>query len=209
MELGIGWSPLIRSQEINTTSFLDYLVNYRQEIQQMATDRTHQEPNWEDLMELAQAGNQKAYHDLLSALYDRFQTYLEYRINDFDTMEDILMVAMEGIHQSRHTYKPGKPFLAWAYSILKYKLADHYRTQARQSEIFTIAKADLPVYDGKDVQLQIESLLNTLDDRDRQLISKVKLEGYSYREAGEQLDMSESNVKVTVHRIMNRLAGIA
>jgi len=51
-------------------------------------------------------------------------------------------------------------------------------------------------------------MLERLNDRQRDVVRAVSLEGYSAREAAQRLQMSEVAVRVTLHRSLKSLAAM-
>jgi RNA polymerase sigma-70 factor (ECF subfamily) len=165
-------------------------------------------------MQEAQAGAEAAYRSLLSELGDRLRAYFRRRLHRFpEEAEDLVQEVLLAIHNQRHTYDPDRPFTAWVYAIARYKLADHLRRTSRReavtlplddtTELFADAQADadMPARD-------LRQLLETLPDRHRLPIVHVKLEGRSVAETAHLTGMSESAVKVGVHRGLKALAAL-
>lgn len=61
------------------------------------------------------------------------------------------------------------------------------------------------IEDKWEVQQGLESWLNVLEPRQRRILTMAKLEGKSVREISETTGLSESNVKVIVHRSLEKL----
>ncbi|HET9664003.1 MAG TPA: sigma factor-like helix-turn-helix DNA-binding protein, partial [Burkholderiales bacterium] len=115
------------------------------------------------------------------------------------------------IHNQRHTYDAGQPVTAWMHAIAKYKLVDLLRRRGSREALTD------PLEDGNDLFSSVDSeaddarrdiakLLNLLPDRQRLPIVHVKLEGLSVAEAARLTGMSESAIKVGVHRGLRALA---
>ena len=117
------------------------------------------------------------------------------------------------VHTRRHTYDTGQPVTPWLYAIARYKLIDHLRrTQA--------SFADVPVEDAGELiaqddhgavesTLDVERLLARLPAKMRQAVRSMKIEGLSVTEAAARSGMSESAIKVSVHRGLKAMAVIA
>jgi RNA polymerase sigma-70 factor (ECF subfamily) len=115
------------------------------------------------------------------------------------------------VHNQRHTYDPAVPVTAWLHAIARYKLVDLLRRRARQdllhdplddqSELLVAGDTE-----ASDARRDVAKLLATLPDRQRLPIVHVKLEGLSVAEAARLTGMSESAIKVGVHRGMKALA---
>ena len=94
--------------------------------------------------------------------------------------------------------------------IAPYKFIDYLRRAQ-------VSRNDLPIEDTEEIasrddrgnvesSLDLERLMTGLAPRVRQAIQAVKLDGLSVSEAAAQCGMSESNVKVTVHRGLKAMA---
>jgi RNA polymerase sigma factor (sigma-70 family) len=125
--------------------------------------------------------------------------------------EDLVQETLMAVHTRRHTYDVAQPVTPWVYAIARYKLIDHLRrTRA--------GLADLPIEDASELgardehaatesTLDVERLLAHLPGKMRQAVRAMKLEGLSAAEAAERSGMSESAVKVSVHRGLKAMAG--
>jgi RNA polymerase sigma-70 factor (ECF subfamily) len=128
-----------------------------------------------------------------------------------DDVEDLVQESLLAIHNKRHTYDPGQPLGAWVHAIAKYKLVDFLRGRdIRESlnesledvgELFSNSNAE-----AADARRDIMKLLDQLPEKQRMPIVHTKLEGLSVEDAAEKTGMSESAIKVGVHRGMKKLA---
>jgi RNA polymerase sigma-70 factor (ECF subfamily) len=153
-------------------------------------------------------GDSAAHRALLTALSDRLRAYFRGKISrlgrSVTESEDLVQEALLAIHTRRHTYDPSQPLMPWVYAIARYKLIDHLR-QTRAS------LADVPI-DGADDVLahddhgdaesshDIHKLLDQLPQKMRRAIEAVKLDGLTVAETAKRYGLSESDVKVSVHR---------
>jgi RNA polymerase sigma-70 factor (ECF subfamily) len=166
------------------------------------------------LMLAGLAGDAAAHRRLLSLLSARLRAYYKGRLGRIGRSateaEDLVQEALIAIHTRRHTYDPGQPLLPWVHAIARYKLIDHLRATRAM-------RAHVPIEDAEELsaagdQVAAESaydlhrLLARLPDRMRRAIECVKLDGLSVSETARQCGISESAVKVNVHRGLRRLA---
>lgn len=159
------------------------------------------------------AGNAAQYRQFLEGLTGHMRAYLRRRLPKAqDDVEDILQETLLAVHNARHTYREGQPLTAWLHAIARYKLMDFFRAHARREalhdsfddeheRIFS-ASDDEPANAQRDIGV----LLETLPDRHRLPIVFVKLQGLSVAEASLACGMSESAIKVGVHRGLKALA---
>ncbi len=173
---------------------------------------TDDEARLRALLERALHGDEAAYREFLSALVLRLRAYLRRRLTRApDEVEDLLQEILLAVHNQRHTYDPTQPLGAWLYAIAKYKLIDCLRRRARREWLHAPLddeSALLATVDGEasEARRDLAQLLATLPPRHRLPIEYVKLRGLSVAEAARRLNMSESAVKVGVHRGLKALA---
>jgi RNA polymerase sigma-70 factor (ECF subfamily) len=166
------------------------------------------------LMVAGLAGDAAAHRSLLDRLSRRLRAYYKSRLarigRSATEAEDLVQEALLAIHTRRHTYDPAEPLTPWVHAIARYKLIDHLRATRA-------SRADLPIDDAGDLMAQddhvgaesaydLHRLLSRLPHKMRRAIQCVKLEGLSVAEAAGECHMSESAVKVNVHRGLRALA---
>ncbi len=157
------------------------------------------------------AGDNAAYQTFLRELSAHLRAFLRKRLARLpDDVEDLVQEALLAVHNNRHTYDRGQPLSAWVQAIARYKLADLLRRRAidRLSEpleeaddLFSSADAE-----AAEARRDLHKLLDELPDRQRLPIVHTKLEGLSVKESAEITGMSESAVKIGVHRGLKLLA---
>ena len=159
-----------------------------------------------------QAGNSAAYRTFLDELTRHLRGYLRKRIPHLrDDVEDLVQEILLAVHNARHTYRSDEPLTAWIYAIARYKLTDFFRGRERRElrqdslddhgDIFAA-----PDDDPAEARRDIGKLLEQLPAKQRLPILHVKLEGLSVAETAQLIGLSESAVKVGVHRGLKALA---
>jgi RNA polymerase sigma-70 factor (ECF subfamily) len=101
-----------------------------------------------------------------------------------------------------------RPFTAWVHAIARYKLIDHFRRTKRRAEdslddpgqLFAFSDAN-----AVEAQIDVDRLLQRLPEKTRRLVRDVKIHGLSTAEAAKRNEISESAVKVGVHRAIKSL----
>jgi len=159
-------------------------------------------------------GDAAAHRALLDKLSRRLRAFYKTRLERIGRgateAEDLVQEALLAIHIQRHTYDPTEPLTPWIYAIARYKLIDHLRTTSSQLTDAPIERAaELFAQDdhvGAESAYDLRRLLDQLPSKMRQAIQCVKIDGLSVTEAASQCGISESAVKVNVHRGLKRLA---
>ena len=160
------------------------------------------------------AGDAAAYHAFLKDLSKHLRAFFRKRLSGLpDEVEDLVQESLIAVHNQRHTYDAGQPLTAWVHAIAKYKLVDLMRQRAVRD-----LRND-PLDDGADflanndaeaaaANLDVAKLLQRLPERQRLPLVHMKLEGLSVVETARVTGMSESAVKVGVHRGLKALAAM-
>ncbi len=164
------------------------------------------------LLVRGQAGDEAAYLQFLRELSGFLRAFLRKRLFQLpDEVEDLVQETLIAVHNQRHTYDARQPLTAWVRAIARYKLVDLMRRRARQDVLNDPLDDSIDVLAGSDdaaaeARRDVGKLLATLPDRQRLPIVHVKLEGLSIAQAAQRTGMSESAVKVGIHRGMKALA---
>jgi RNA polymerase sigma-70 factor (ECF subfamily) len=167
-----------------------------------------QEAQYREWMLAAQAGDAGKYRMLLMALTGHLRSYFLRRLSDPGAAEDAVQETLIAIHTHRATYDPGLPFTAWAHGIARYKLIDEYRRAKRRATVPLDEACDLFSRDETEAaaaRRDVSKLLARLPRPQRRLVERIKLEGSSVAEVAAEHGMSESAVKVNVHRAIRAL----
>jgi RNA polymerase sigma-70 factor (ECF subfamily) len=167
-----------------------------------------------DLLVRGLAGDAAAYQAFLKDLSGYLRGFLRKRMVRLpEEVEDLVQESLLAVHNQRHTYDPGQPLTAWVHAIAKYKLVDLLRRRACREllndplddELAVLANSDT---DTTAARLDLAKLLERLPERQRLPIVCMKLKGLSVVETARLTGMSESAVKVGVHRGLKALAAM-
>lgn len=158
------------------------------------------------------AGDAVSYRSLLTELTKYLRRYFQRRLHPdlADQADDLVQETLLAIHKRRLTYDPSRPFTAWVYAIARYKLVDVLRRSHRERHVPIDDVADF-LSSGADsgepagVRADLDSMLNALPERTSGLIRRIKIEGQSVAEVAASTGMTESAVKVAVHRGLKAL----
>jgi RNA polymerase sigma-70 factor (ECF subfamily) len=159
-------------------------------------------------------GNELAYRAFLNELSTHLRGFLRGKLQrQPDEIEDLLQEVLLAVHNSRQTYRSDQPLTAWVFAIARYKLSDLFRSRSRH-EVFNDSLEDAeelfaaPHLEAAQANRDLQKLLNELPDRQRLPIQHVKLEGLSVIQTARMTGLSESAVKVGVHRGLKALAAL-
>jgi RNA polymerase sigma-70 factor (ECF subfamily) len=158
------------------------------------------------------SGEAAAYAAFLKDLSAFLRAFLRGRLARVpDEVEDLVQETLLAVHNQRHTYDAAQPLTAWVHAIARYKMIDFLRRRAGREAMNDPLEDDSDFLGASDEEAReakrdMATLLARLPDRHRLPIQLVKIEGLSVAEAAKRTGMSESAVKVGIHRGLKALA---
>lgn len=167
------------------------------------------------LMLASQDGDAAAHRMLLERLSRHLRAYYKGKFAKIGRgvaeAEDLVQEAVLAIHLQRHTYDPQELLTPWVHAIARYKLMDFFRARSRREALNDPLDETLDIFatsdeEPADAKRDIGKLLEQLPDRHRLPIVHVKLQGLSVTETATLTGMSESAIKVGIHRGLKALA---
>jgi len=168
---------------------------------------------WAQWMARAQDGDNRVYEQLLSELSGMLRDHVANRYPNIRDAEDAVQTILIALHKARHTYDPSRPFLPWLMAIARYRCLDIVRrdTRLREREVVDEELVSLqPAPDATDEateakQEQIQDLLSCLSEKERLVVTLLKLEEKNVKVVAERTGYSVSNVKVIASRAYKKI----
>ena len=169
------------------------------------------------LMRRAQTGDEDAYAELLGALVPLARRFVRSRVGAVPWIDDAVQTTLLSVDRARHTFDAERAFGPWFYAILRRRVIDLQRQEARvtRTELAMDAPPDVAATpsstdaDAVDVEL-VRQALALLPPRQRAIVEAIQLRDEPTRTLASRLDMSQSAVKVAAHRgyrALRRLLG--
>ena len=158
------------------------------------------------------AGDAAAYQACLQKLSLHLRAFLGKRLFGWpDDVEDLVQECLLAMHNQRHTYQSDQPLTAWVHAIARYKMIDLLRAKGSREVLHDAIDDETELFvestaEASDARRDIGKMLATLPDRQRLPIQHVKIDGLSVAETAQLTGMSESAIKVGVHRGLKALA---
>ena len=156
-------------------------------------------------------GDAAAYENPLGVV-PHLRAYFRRRLAQFpDEVEDLVQECLLAIHRSRHTFRPEQPLTAWLHTIARYKLVDLLRARSRREALNDPLDDELAIFaesdtDAADARRDLQAMLQSVPERQRRVLLMMKVDGASVAEIAAATGMSQSAVKVSVHRTLKALA---
>lgn len=167
----------------------------------------------EELMRLAQQGDNRAYATLFRAITPILKGFIVHRLGHVSDADDVVQDILMSIHRASHTYDTARPFRGWMFAIARHRLNDHFRRIYKKGDLPDISLEDLAfeisnpdVTEGEQKYEYVYELLESLPEKQRKIVTLMKLEGRTAEETAKTMKMSVSAVKVSAHRAYKALA---
>lgn len=153
-------------------------------------------------------GDAAAHEALLRALLPLLRAFYGRRLRGREAdIEDLVQETLIAVHQRRASYDRERPFTPWLYAVARHRLIDHMR---RRREVPVETLEQILVAEGFEeaaaARVDVERLLSSLPPKQARAIRDTHVHGLSVEEAAEGAGIGKSDVKISVHRGLKRLA---
>jgi RNA polymerase sigma-70 factor (ECF subfamily) len=181
-------------------------------------------PRWDDIDVLVGAavrGEPQAMDSLLRSINPLVVRYCRARLGPqertFASANDVAQeVCLAVLKALPHYRDQGRPFQAFVYGIAAHKVADAHRAAARDKADPVPYIPEEPVQAGGPEQLvlqaelagQMDRLLDTLPDKQREILVLRIVLGLSTEETAEAIESTPGVVRVAQHRALARLRSV-
>jgi RNA polymerase sigma-70 factor (ECF subfamily) len=179
----------------------------------------------QEIVLLARAGHESAYRELVRR-YERPIFSLLYRmVRDRELAEDLAQETFVKALNAIDSYRPEYKFSSWIFKIANNAAIDHLRrreldtlslegsphaetpeaVEATALQIGDRQENALDIVEAKELGGQIEVAIGRLRPEYRSCILLRHVEGHSYEEIAQMLDLPLGTVKTYIHRARNEL----
>jgi RNA polymerase sigma-70 factor (ECF subfamily) len=114
-----------------------------------------------------------------------------------DLCQEVLVKALQNISSLQTPEK----FIGWTYQISRNLFIDFKRSPENQHKLSEDHLHALGFDSKADLILGVQETLDQFSDEDRVLLLLIELEGYSYKETANVLQISEDAVRSKLHRL--------
>lgn len=172
----------------------------------------------DELVALAMAGDRRAVGTVLAIIRPLVVRYCRARLGRIDrssvSADDVAQEVCLAVLTALPGYRvQGRPFLAFVYGIASHKVIDAHRAASRnRSEPVADLPDSVEAADGPEQRaLRVEMsgemgrLLDTLPDKQREILVLRVLVGLSAEETAEAVGSTPGAVRVAQHRALARL----
>jgi len=120
----------------------------------------------------------------------RFARVIARNVHDAD---DLVQVAVEKALTRAAQWRPGSRLDSWMFSIMKNAWIDEVRARGRRERVHAPEEAGLGVGDAsaaaRDIALSVQAAMARLPEEQRMAVALVLVEGLSYKDAAEALEI--------------------
>jgi RNA polymerase sigma factor (sigma-70 family) len=139
---------------------------------------------------------EKEYNECVTLYADNVYRFILKNLRQEEDARDVVQSAYEKLWKNRSGVEAGKS-KSYLFTIAYHQMIDHLR-KIKRVEFREEAKiSDQPV---SQLKAALEVALARLNDTQRSLVLLKDYEGYSYAEIGQIMELTESQVKVYLHR---------
>lgn len=157
----------------------------------------------------------EAFRPIYQRYYERIFRYIYQRIDDkeeaYDCTQQVFVKAL--IHLPKYQFR-GIPFVSWLYRIAHNEVQQLLRNNKKISRTLNVetdglhellAESEAEETLAGKYEQSLSHCLSRLDETELQLVEMRYFESRPYKEIMDILSISESNAKVKVHRLLEKL----
>lgn len=142
----------------------------------------------------------KEYNQCVHHYADNVYRFILKNLRNEEDARDVVQSSFEKLwnHRASVEFEKAKSYL---FTIAHHQMIDHLRKVKKVQIQDEIPERSIPVSESmRDVRKILQKALDRLNETQRSLVMLKDYEGYSYAEIGEIMGLSESQVKVYLHR---------
>ena len=158
-----------------------------------------------------QVGETESFGVLYDRYLDKIFRFVYYKTFSHETAEDVTSTIFHKALEKINSYNEGKgSFSSWLYQIARNSVIDHYRTNKNNlslEDVFDIGVNERTpeTIDAISALKMVQTYLETLDVRQREIITLRIWEDKSYKEIAEIIGGSEASIKMAFSRGIREL----
>lgn len=153
------------------------------------------------------------YEQMYEAYYQSVYAFVRSHIHQVEAAQDLTADVFMAAYRNWEKFDPQVGSIAtWLYCITRNRLKNYYRSQRDLVSIEELQeRGELQLLDGNQVQRITElrdalaRILESLPDRNRQIVVLRYFGGKSNQEIAEIMEMSHENVRVTLTRTLKKM----
>jgi RNA polymerase sigma-70 factor (ECF subfamily) len=180
-----------------------------------AAERDARDLRWSGMMAAAQAGDARAYAELLRECLPLLRAICRARLRDITDAEDAVQDTLLTIHRARDSYNAARPFRPWLVAIAERRAIDRLRARGRRAgrEVPMDAAGEVAArepgaeaeFGARQAADTLRGAIQDLPAAQRTALGLTKIEDLSLAEASQRSGMTVGALKVATHRAIHAL----
>jgi RNA polymerase sigma factor (sigma-70 family) len=161
------------------------------------------------MMRAGLAGDAAAYRALLMAITPFVRAVVRRALpSGVADAEDVVQDVLLAVHLKRGTWDPALPLAPWLAAVTRHKAIDALRRAGSRTTVPLDDLADVLAEPAPPEHAQGDAarMLAALPERARRIVTAMTLEERTAAEVGRELQMTETAVRVALHRALKGLA---
>jgi RNA polymerase sigma factor (sigma-70 family) len=164
------------------------------------------------IMEAVKNGNLQQASLLFDRYHKRIFNFLAHMTMNREVAEDLTQNVFLRMLKYRGSYREGAKFQSWIYQVARNVFSDHYQAHKnRFSDFIDVDKLSETIQDSEELVEQLEREKNLhkslalLNEEQRELLVLTRFQQMKYEEVAALMDTTVANIKVKVHRAIQKL----
>ncbi len=173
----------------------------------------------------AKEGDDAAFSQLVSAYQDRLVNIFYHLLQNQEAAEDLAQDVFLRIYRARRGYVPTARFSTWLFRIANNLASNSRRDKGRRKEVNLTGSESGPLgprpqeslaaeksalmparqLDKREMQVIVQTALESLNERQRMAVLLHKYEDMSYEDIGDAMELSTAAVKSLLSRARENL----
>jgi len=143
---------------------------------------------------------EREYNECVKTYADNVYRFILKNLRHEEDAKDVVQTAFEKMWRNREEIDPVK-CKSYLFTVAYHQMIDHIR-KVKRIQLKEEFNAEVKVQDrpANNLKKVLEEALSRLSETQRSLVLLKDYEGYSYDEIGKITGLSESQVKVYLHR---------
>lgn len=143
---------------------------------------------------------EREYNECVKTYADNVYRFILKNLRHEEDARDVVQTAFEKMWRNREEIDPVK-CKSYLFTVAYHQMIDHIR-KIKRVQLKEEFNAEVKVQDkpANNLKKVLEEALSRLSETQRSLVLLKDYEGYSYEEIGKITGLSESQVKVYLHR---------
>ena len=167
---------------------------------------------------VAARADENAFEELYEYFFPRVYNFIYARLKNYADADDVASITFLKMNENLESYDPSRAaFSTWLFRIATNAIIDHTRHAENTQETEWDEFLDPAAPDSEEPESYIvesetnRELLRALDElseRERRIVELKFWGDLGTREIAETLNMTEGNVRVTLHRTLGKLKNL-